>query len=50
MVSRYGLEAIKGLIAAQRPAQRVQVRRVVIDQQLSDSLSLGMRTGREYTT
>jgi len=50
MVSRYGLEAIKGLITGQRPAKRVQVRRVAIDQQLSDSLSLGMRTGREYTT
>jgi hypothetical protein len=50
MVSRDGLEAIRRLITAQRPAKRVQVRRVAIDQQLSDSLSLGVRTGREYAT
>jgi hypothetical protein len=50
MVSRHGLEAIGRLIAAQRPAKRVQVRRVAIDQQLSDSLGLGERTGREYAT
>src|SRR5438093_12214379 len=50
MVSRHGLEAIGRLIAAQRPAKRVQVRRVTIDQQLRDSLSVGERTGREYAT
>src|SRR2546422_4063417 len=50
MVSRHGLEAIGRLIAAQRPAKRVQVRRVTIDQQLSDSLGVGERTGREYAT
>ena len=50
MVSRHGLEAFGRLIAAQRPAKRVQVRRVAIDQQLSDSLSVGERTGREYAT
>src|SRR6266851_8563344 len=50
MVGRHGLEAIRRLIAAQRPAKRVQVRRVTIDQQLSDSLSLGERTGRQYAT
>jgi len=50
MVRRHGLEAIARLIAAQRLAKRVQVRRVAIDQQLSDSLSVGERTGREYAT
>ncbi len=50
MIRRHGLEAIARLIAAQRPAQRVQVRRVAIDQQLGDSLSVGERTGREYAT
>src|SRR6267154_2587424 len=50
MVSRHGLEAIRRLIAAQRPAKRVQVRSLAIDQQVSDSLSLGVRTGREYAT
>jgi hypothetical protein len=40
MVCRHGLEA----------AKRVQVRRVAIDQQLSDSLSVGERAGREYAT
>ena len=50
MVSRHGLEALGHLIAAQRPAKRVQVRRVAVDQQLSDSVSVGERTGREYAT
>jgi len=50
MVRRHGLEAIARLIAAQRLAKRVQVRRVAVDQQLSDSLSIGERTGREYAT
>jgi hypothetical protein len=50
MVSRHGLEAIGRLVAAQRPAKRVQVRRVAIDQQLSDSLGLGVRPGSEYAT
>ena len=50
MVRRHGLEAIARLIAAQRLAKPVQVRRVAVDQQLSDSLSVGERTGREYAT
>src|SRR5438876_35149 len=50
MVRRHGLEAMARLIAAQRLAKRVQVRRVAIDQQLSNSLSVGERTGREYAT
>jgi hypothetical protein len=50
MVGRHGLEAIARLIAAQRLAKRVQVRRVAIDQQLSDSLSVGERTRREYAS
>ena len=50
MVKRHGLEAIGRLIAAQRPAKRVQVRRVAIDQQVGDSLGVGERAGREYAT
>jgi len=50
MVKRHGLEAIARLIAAQRLAKSVQVRRVAIDQQLGDSLRVGQRTGREYAT
>src|SRR5256885_12354598 len=50
MVSRHGLEAFGRLIAAQRSAKRGQVRRVAGDQQLGDSLSVGLRTGREYAT
>src|SRR5712691_1891971 len=50
MVRRHSLEAIRRLIAAQRLAKRVQIRRVAIDQQLSDSLRVGERTGREYAT
>jgi len=50
MVKRHGLEASGRVIAAQRPAKRVQVHSVAIYQQLGDSLGVGERTGREYAT